>query len=112
ISTPQHADIHPLSLHDALPICPDVVGSGKIQQNNRNPDTAFDTSYFSKTPPTGRVGTSGRDQYRGPGLVNFDFAAAKHFALGTERMRLQFRADLFNLLNPTNFSNPVRNQSS
>jgi hypothetical protein len=91
---------------------PDVIGTGKIQQNNRNPDTAFDTGYFSKTPPTGRVGTSGRDQYYGPGLVNFDFAAAKSFPLGTERMHLQFRADLFNLFNHTNFSNPVSNQSS
>jgi hypothetical protein len=91
---------------------PDVIGTGKIQQNNRNPDTAFDTSYFSKTPPTGRVGTSGRDQYYGPGLVNFDFAAAKSFPLGTERMHLQFRADLFNLFNHTNFSNPVSNQSN
>jgi hypothetical protein len=91
---------------------PDVIGTGKIQQNNRNPDTAFDTGYFSKTPPTGRVGTSGRDQYYGPGLVNFDFAAAKSFPLGTERMHLQFRADLFNLFNHTNFSNPVSNESS
>jgi hypothetical protein len=45
-------------------------------------------------------------------LVNFDFAAAKNFALGTERVRLQFRADLFNIFNHTNFSNPVSNQSS
>jgi hypothetical protein len=58
------------------------------------------------------VGTSGRDQYYGPGLVNFDFAAAKSFPLGTERIRLQFRADLFNIFNHTNFSNPVSNQSS
>ena len=91
---------------------PDVVGTGRIVQNNRNPDLAFDTGYFSKTPPSGRVGTSGRDQYYGPGLVNFDFAAAKNFPLGTERIRLQFRADLFNLFNHTNFSNPVSNQSS
>jgi hypothetical protein len=91
---------------------PDVTGTGRIQQNNRNPDAAFDTSFFSKTPPAGRVGSSGRDQYYGPGLVNFDFAAAKNFPLGTERLRLQFRADLFNLFNHTNFSNPVSNQSS
>jgi hypothetical protein len=91
---------------------PDVIGTGKLTQNNRNVDTAFDTTFFSKTPPTGRVGTSGRDQYYGPGLVNFDFAAAKSFPLGTERLHLQFRADLFNLFNHTNFSNPVSNESS
>src|SRR6266446_5060854 len=91
---------------------PDVTGTGRLTQDNRNPDAAFDTKYFSAAPPAGRVGSSGRDQYQGPGLVNFDFAAAKSFALGTERLRLQFRADLFNLFNHTNFSNPVSNQSN
>jgi hypothetical protein len=91
---------------------PDVLGTGQLKQDNRNPDAAFDTSYYSKTPPTGRVGTVGRDQYYGPGLANYDFEAAKNFALGTERIRLQFRADLFNLFNHTNFSNPTTNASS
>jgi hypothetical protein len=90
---------------------PDVIGTGRLTQENRSPDAAFDTTFFSKTPPTGRVGTAGRDQFYGPGLVNFDFAAAKNFPI-TERARLQFRGDLFNLFNHTNFSNPVSNQSS
>jgi hypothetical protein len=91
---------------------PDVIGTGALVQDNRNPDGAFDKTFFSGTPPAGRVGTAGRDQFRGPGLANWDFAAAKSFALGTERFRLQFRADLFNLFNHTNFSNPVSNQSN
>jgi hypothetical protein len=91
---------------------PDVVGTGKLTQNNRNPDAAFTTTYFSSTPPTGRVGTSGRDQYYGPGLANYDFSASKNFPLGTERIKLQMRSDLFNIFNHTNFSNPVSNQSS
>ena len=91
---------------------PDVIGTGTLQQNNRSVDAAFDTSFFSKTPPTGRVGTAGRDQFYGPGLVNFDFTAAKNFPLHTERIRLQFRADLFNIFNHTNFSNPTSNQSN
>ena len=91
---------------------PDVVGSGPLKQNNSNPDAAFDTTYFSKTPPTGRVGTSGRNQYYGPGLQNFNFAVAKVFPLRTERLRLRFRADFFNLFNHTNFSNPTGSESS
>jgi hypothetical protein len=91
---------------------PDVIGGRHLQQDNRNVDGAFDTSFFSKNPPTGRVGTAGRDQFYGPGLVNFDFAAAKNFPLHTERVRLQFRADLFNIFNHTNFSNPISNQSN
>jgi hypothetical protein len=91
---------------------PDVVGTGRLQQDNGNPDSAFDTTYFSKTPPTGRMGTSGRNQYYGPGLVNYDFTALKSFRLSAERVRLQFRADFFNIFNHTNFSNPVRDESS
>jgi hypothetical protein len=46
---------------------PDVVGVGRLRQSNRNPNDAFDKTYFA-TPPSGRVGTSGRNQYYGPGL--------------------------------------------
>lgn len=91
---------------------PDVVGSGPLTQNNKNPDGAFITSYFSAMPPAGRIGTSGRNQYYGPGLANYDFTAAKNFALRGERTRLTFRADFFNLFNHTNFANPVGNQSN
>jgi hypothetical protein len=91
---------------------PDVVGTGPLTQDNRNPDTTFDKAYFSSKPPTGRVGTSGRNQYYGPGLSNYNFAVAKSFPLGTERVHLRFRADFFNLFNHTNFANPVSNQNS
>lgn len=90
---------------------PDVVGTGPLQQNNSNPDAAFDKTYFSKTPPTGRVGTSGRNEYYGPDLQNWNFAVAKVFPL-TERVHLRFRADFFNLFNHTNFANPVGNESN
>ena len=91
---------------------PDVVGTGPLKLNTRNPDNVFDPSYFSKTPPTGRVGTSGRNQYYGPGLANYNFAAAKNFPLIGERVKLRFQADFFNLFNHTNFANPTGNQSS
>jgi len=91
---------------------PDIIGSGALPQNNGNPDVAFSTSYFSAVPPTGRVGTSGRNQYYGPGLVNYDFTALKSFAIWGDRSRLTFRADFFNLFNHTNFANPGHNESS
>ena len=58
------------------------------------------------------MGTSGRNQYYGPGLVNYDFTALKNFAVWGERTRLTLRADFFNLFNHTNFANPVHSQSS
>jgi hypothetical protein len=91
---------------------PDVLGTGKLQTNYNNPDAAFDTTFFSKTPPTGRVGTSGRNQYYGPGLVNYDFTALKTFAVWGERTRLTLRGDFFNLFNHTNFAIPVHSMSS
>jgi hypothetical protein len=91
---------------------PDVVGTGPLFQDNRNPDAAFDTTYFSAKPPTGRVGTSGRNRYYGPGLSNYNFAVTKNFPLGSEKVHLRFRADFFNLFNHTNFANPVGNESS
>jgi hypothetical protein len=90
---------------------PDVVGAGRIHQDNRNVDAAFDKTYFSATPPTGRVGNSGRNQYYGPGLQNYNFAASKTFRMG-ERVGLQFRTEFFNLFNHTNFANPIGNQSN
>ncbi len=91
---------------------PDIVGGSRLTQSNRNPDVAFDKAYFSAAPPTGRVGTSGRNQYYGPGLANSDFGVNKNFAVFGERTRLTFRVDFFNLFNHTNFANPVGNQSS
>jgi hypothetical protein len=94
---------------------PDVIGTGPLHQDNSNPDAAFDKTYFSSltvTPNPGRLGNSGRNQYYGPGLQNWNFAVAKVFPLGTERVRLRFRTDFFNLFNHTNFANPVSNQGS
>jgi len=102
---------------------PDVVGTGPLHQNNSNPDVAFDTTYFGCStppcnvigkgaPPVGRQGTSGRNQYYGPALQNWNFSTAKLFPLGTERLHLRFEADFFNLFNHTNFSNPVGSESS
>jgi hypothetical protein len=94
---------------------PDLTRSGPLTQDNRNPDVAFDKTYFGATPPAGRVGGSGRNQYYGPGLQNFDLSLAKNFPLFArlgEQTKLQFRTDFFNILNHTNFANPVGNMSN
>jgi len=50
-------------------------------------------------------GTAGRNLLYGPGLRNLDFSMFKSFAI-YEKMRLEYRAELFNILNTPNFSNP------
>jgi len=53
----------------------------------------------------GQQGTEGRNDIPGFALVQFDSSVAKKFVL-SERLRLQFRVDAFNILNHPNFTNP------
>lgn len=52
-----------------------------------------------------KQGTLGRNVLRGFNVAQFDIALRRNFAL-TETARIQFRADVFNLFNQTNFANP------
>jgi hypothetical protein len=51
------------------------------------------------------LGNNGRNSLIGPGLVDFDFTAIKDTRI-TERFKLQFRAEFFNLFNHANFQAP------
>ena len=56
-------------------------------------------------PATGTLGDAGRDSLVGPGLAELDTSLLKETAV-TERVRLQFRAEFFNVLNHANFATP------
>lgn len=61
---------------------------------------------FNGTPgDPSTLGNVGRNSLRGPGFFQWDFSGMKNFPL-TERAKLQFRGDLFNILNHPNFGNP------
>ncbi len=66
------------------------------------------TQTFFCIPPPGQNGR-GRNNWQGPNYWNLDSGLLKTFRL-TERFNLQFRAELFNVLNHPNFENP-RNAS-
>ena len=51
---------------------------------------------------TNPYGTTGKGQFRFPGLFNWDMKLQKAFPV-TERMRFEFRAEYFNVFNHTNF---------
>jgi hypothetical protein len=58
------------------------------------------------TPPAfGTWGNMTRNMFRAPGLYDWDLSLMKKISLG-ERRALQFRAELFNVLNHPNFANP------
>ena len=66
----------------------------------------FNPSAFIAPPAnSGFYGDLGRDTLIGPGLATWDFSAFKTTTL-RERLSLQFRAEMFNLLNRANFNTP------
>ena len=81
--------------------------------NNFSHDPAewFNVSCFSDSF-IGRYGTAGRNIIIGPPTRSWDFALLKRFGLGKETRYLQFRAELFNVLNHPNFDNPNVTETS
>lgn len=62
-------------------------------------------------PSPGTYGNLGRNTFRGPKFVNFDFSVFKEFRLKDD-IKLQFRSEFFNLFNHPNFALPEVNLSS
>jgi hypothetical protein len=59
------------------------------------------------TPPAGQVGDSGRNRFRGPGLMSLDLSLARTFHVPRwERGQITVRADAYNVLNHANLNNP------
>ncbi len=88
---------------------PNLVGNPN--SGPRTPQEWFNVRAFQQLQPDplGRFevfGDEGRNVVQGPGYVNWDASAFKNIRL-TESKELQFRGELFNLLNHTNFRLPV-----
>jgi len=88
---------------------PNVVGDPN--SGPRTPQEWFNVKAFQQLQPDplGRFevfGDEGRNALLGPRYVNWDFSAFKNIRL-TESKELQFRGELFNVLNHTNFRLPV-----
>jgi hypothetical protein len=71
------------------------------------PELWYDPCAFS-SPAPGTYGNLGRNTLTGPRLFNVDFSADKGFKL-TEALNLQFRAEIFNLLDEAHFYTPTFN---
>lgn len=74
--------------------------------DNPTAERWFDTTQFVN-PPNFTFGNLGRalPDVRSPGIINFDVSAIKDTLL-TEGLRLQFRAEAFNVFNKTNLGSP------
>ena len=84
---------------------PSVAGSGRIESTGE-PSQWFSTDQFI-FPDAGYLGNLGRNTGTGDGRVTFDTTFTKNTYIDETRY-LQFRVELFNILNHANFSNPGR----
>ena len=81
---------------------PNVTGDPSLGQ--RSPERWFNTNAFS-FPAPGRFGNVGRNTLDGPNYQNVNVALIKNTSV-SEQMKLQLRAEFFNLFNHPNFDLP------
>ena len=84
---------------------PDCIGKPIYQFSDPNSPTITNVPAVFAIPADGTIGTCGRNAFRGPHIVQWDFNLNKTTKI-TERVSLQVRFEIFNLLNHPNF-NPI-----
>lgn len=93
-----------------LPMRPNYTGQSLTTGDSNWPKGNYNPSAFAI--PAGfngdwgqNIGSVGRNALRGPAFFQWDFSLMKNFPV-TEAVKLQFRTDIFNILNHPNFANP------
>jgi hypothetical protein len=90
----------------SLTVRPDITGA---IQTTGNPSQWFANKALFVSPCVAGVchpGDLGRNAITGPDFLNTDFSVTKNTKFG-ERFNLQFRSEMFDVLNHPNFGNPV-----
>ena len=91
---------------------PDLIGNPNAGPHT--PTQWISRSSFLRLNPitqAGQFGNAGRNIANGPGSIDLDASLLKDFFV-TERLKLQFRAESFNIGNHPNFSVPVADLAS
>lgn len=87
-----------------------VPGKSPYLSSIKWPNQSYNINAFAVPPGyDGTWGTNlgdvGRNALRGPAFFQWDMSGIKNFPL-TKALRMQFRTDIFNILNHPNFANP------
>ena len=82
----------------------DRLRNGNLPASERSIDRWFDTSAFA-VPTQYTIGNGGRGILYGPGSVSMDGKVGKNWMV-TERLRLEYRLEMFNFTNTPNFGTP------
>ena len=85
---------------------PDQVGNPNLPADQRTADRWFDTGAFALQDPF-TFGSALRNSVFAPGLANVDVSLQKDWFVGDDD-RLEFRWEIFNVLNRANFDVPNR----
>ncbi len=92
---------------------PDRLVSAGCQTltNPGNPTHYIKTQCLAFPDPSNRWGNLGRNTLVGPGQSKLDFSVFKNNRIQriSETFNAQFRAELFNILNQSNFASPTDN---
>lgn len=88
-----------------------LVGNPSLEPTPfTNFSTWFNAAAFAK-PAAGTYGVQPRNGLRGPGFRAWDMGLRKNFRI-VEAQSLQFRFEMFNILNHPNWSNPIVDPTS
>jgi hypothetical protein len=91
---------------------PDVVNGCGSRVNPGNPAHYINSACYA-FPAPGVLGNASRNSIVGPGLSNLDMSFVKNNTFHRwERLNVQFRAEVFNILNHTNFAAPLATQGN
>jgi hypothetical protein len=85
-----------------LPGCHDPVNPGDVTHYIK-------LSCFAAPAPANRLGDAGRNVARGPGVIDWDASLFKNIPVPrlSDSFHVQFRFEMFNALNHTNFNPPT-----
>ena len=84
---------------------PNVASGRSNNPKIGSPNEWFDVSAF-ELQPAGFLGNLGRNTLQGPNVITADLAVLKDFTV-TESQRIEFRWEMFNLINRANFGTPT-----
>ena len=87
----------------------DIYAPERTAQRYLNPAAVIAPNVQNPNDPTQPFGTLGRNVGRSESIYQFDGGLHKAFSLPVEGMKLEFRAEFFNLFNTTNWGAPNSN---
>jgi hypothetical protein len=93
---------------------PNIISSPNCKSlvNPGNPDHYVKSECFALPNPTTLLGNAGRNSLVGPSAMTIDMSLLKNNYVRriSDSFNLQFRAEIFNIMNNANFDAPIRNR--